>query len=71
MCRRTMAFVACSLLMFSIFKKKSERERLEAEYRSLLAEAHRLSTISRAASDLKRAEAEEVIKRLEQLPKDS
>lgn len=57
--------------MFSLFKRKSERERLEAEYRRLLAEAHRLSTSNRAASDLKRAEAEEVLKRMDQLPKDS
>lgn len=57
--------------MFSFFKKKSQREQLEAEYRNLLAEAHRLSTINRAASDRKRAEAEEVMNRLEQLTKDS
>jgi hypothetical protein len=56
--------------MFNLFKRKTERERLEAKYRRLLAEAHRLSTSNRAASDLKRAEAEEVLKRMDLRPKD-
>ncbi len=55
--------------MFGLFKKKDPREALEKRYKELLAEAHRLSTVDRKASDLKRAEAEEVIKALDQLPK--
>lgn len=54
--------------MFSLFKKKDPRAKLEAQYRSLLEEAHRLSTSDRRASDLKRAEAEAVLEALEKLP---
>lgn len=53
--------------MLNLFKRKSPREKLEAEYRKLLEEAHRLSTTNRAASDRKRAEAEAVLTRMEQL----
>lgn len=55
--------------MFGLFKKKDPRDILEKRYKELLAEAHRLSTVDRKASDLKRAEAEDVIKAIEQLPK--
>jgi len=55
--------------MFGLFKKKDPREVLEKKYKDLLAEVHRLSTLDRKASDLKRAEAEEVIKAIEQLPR--
>lgn len=41
--------------MLNLFKRKTPREKLEAEYRKLLEEAHRLSTMNRAASDQKRA----------------
>lgn len=53
--------------MFGIFKKKSEKEQLNAEYKKLSAEAHRLSTTDRKASDLKQAEAQEVLKKLDAL----
>lgn len=53
--------------MFGIFKKKSEKEQLNAKYKKLSAEAHRLSTTDRKASDLKQAEAQEVLKKLEAL----
>lgn len=55
--------------MFNLFKKPSERERLQKAYRSLLAESFALSTRNRKASDLKRAEAEEMLKKLEALPR--
>ncbi|MBK7944038.1 MAG: Lacal_2735 family protein [Flavobacteriales bacterium] len=55
--------------MFNLFKKPSERERLEKVYKKLLEESFRLSTSNRKASDLKRAEAEEVLKRIEALPR--
>jgi hypothetical protein len=57
--------------MFGLFKKKDPRDELEKRYKELLAESHRLSTVDRKASDLKRAEAEEVIKAIERLPKNS
>lgn len=54
--------------MFGLFKKKDPREELEKRYKELLAESYRLSTVDRKASDLKRAEAEELIKAMDELP---
>jgi hypothetical protein len=48
--------------MFGIFKKKSEKEKLEEK---LLAETHKLSTVNRTASDAKAAEADAVLKKIE------
>jgi hypothetical protein len=53
--------------MFGLFKKKSEKEKLQDQYKKLLEDAHRLSTVDRKASDAKTAEAEEVIKKIEAL----
>jgi hypothetical protein len=51
--------------MFGFLKRKSPRERLEAEYQRRLEEAHRLSHVDRRRSDEKAAEAEEIRLRLE------
>jgi hypothetical protein len=53
--------------MFGIFKKQSEREKLEALHKKLLEEAFALSTRNRVLSDLKIAEAAEVEKKILQL----
>ena len=53
--------------MFGLFKKKSEKEKLQEEYEKLLKEAHNLSTTNRKMSDQKTFEAEEVMKQLEKL----
>lgn len=53
--------------MFNLFKKKSEVEKLEIQYRKLLEESFNLSKSNRTASDAKQAEAEEVLNRIEQL----
>ena len=53
--------------MFGIFKKKTEKEKLQALYEKLLKEAHTLSTTNRKLSDQKTFEAEEVMKKLENL----
>ncbi|MCC5917612.1 MAG: Lacal_2735 family protein [Cryomorphaceae bacterium] len=53
--------------MFGFFKKKSEKEKLEYQYKKLIQEAHALSTTNRAASDKKAAEANEIIKKIEAL----
>jgi hypothetical protein len=53
--------------MFGLFKKKDPKAVIMERYRALLAESHRLSTIDRKASDLKHAEAEEVLKELDAL----
>ncbi|MFZ9732900.1 MAG: Lacal_2735 family protein [Schleiferiaceae bacterium] len=53
--------------MFSFFRKKSELDRLTEQYQSLLEESFKLSTSDRRASDLKRAEAEALIPRIDEL----
>ena len=54
--------------MFNWFKRRNERDAMEKKYRQLLAEAHRLSTVDRKASDLKHAEAHAVLQAMERLP---
>lgn len=51
--------------MFGLFKKTSETDRLRKKYKALMDESHRLSTINRALSDQKRAEAEKVMDEIE------
>lgn len=53
--------------MFGLFKKKSEKDRLYGQYQKLTKEAHSLSTSNRKLSDQKTYEAEEVMKKLENL----
>lgn len=53
--------------MFGIFKKKTQKEKLEDQYQKLLDEAHKLSHVDRTKSDAKQAEAHEVLKQIEAL----
>lgn len=53
--------------MFGLFKKKTEKEKLQEQYEKLLKESFELSTRDRAASDKKAAEADELAKKIEQL----
>lgn len=53
--------------MFKLFKKKTKKERLMDEYKKLLKEAKDLSTINRAKSSKKYAEAEEILDKIDQL----
>jgi hypothetical protein len=53
--------------MFGLFKKKSEKEKLQEQYTKLLNEAHKLSHQDRRKADEKMAEAEEVAKKLDAL----
>ena len=57
-------FVVKRKLMFGIFKKKTEKEKLEEQYRKLLSEAHQLSHTNRKAADEKLAEAEEIVNKI-------
>lgn len=50
--------------MFKIFKKKTEKEKLEKQYETYLKEAHTLSTKDRLASDEKVALANAVLEKL-------
>lgn len=53
--------------MFKLFKKKSEVDQLYDRHEELMIEAHKLSKTNRKASDLKHAEAEAVLKKIEQI----
>ena len=53
--------------MLGLFKKKSEKEKLQHQYEKLMKEAYQLSTSNRKRSDQKIVEAEEVMKQLEHL----
>lgn len=53
--------------MFNLFKKKSEADKLNSQYRKLLEEAHKLSTSNRKLSDLKVAEANVILEKIEKL----
>lgn len=57
--------------MFGLFKKKSEIEKLSDKYKVLLKEAHKLSTTNRKLSDTKTAEADKILKQIEQLEKNN
>jgi hypothetical protein len=53
--------------MFGIFKKKSEVQKLEEQYKKLLDEAYKLSHVNRTQADQKQAEAEIVQQQIEKL----
>lgn len=53
--------------MFGLFKKKTEKEKLNNKYRKLMEEAHRLSHSNRKAADNKYAEAEAVARKIEKM----
>lgn len=50
--------------MFNFFKKKSEKEKLEEKFKKLMQEWHDLSSINRAVSDKKFAEAQKIADQL-------
>ena len=53
--------------MFGLFKRKTERERLQEKYAQLMEEAYNLSSVNRKLSDDKVYEAESIMKRIENL----
>ena len=57
--------------MFSFFKKKSPIDILNDKYKKLQKEGYNLSTSNRMQSDLKYAEAQEVLKEIEALEKNT
>ena len=48
-----------------IFRRKSEKERLQDQYRKLMEKAYKLSHSNRMASDKVTAEADDIMKRIE------
>jgi len=53
--------------MFGLFKKTSELDKLQKQYKALMADWHRLSSTNRSESDNKYAEAEKIAERIAQL----
>jgi len=53
--------------MFGIFKKKTEKEKLQEQYDKLLKEAYTLSSTNRKMSDQKTFEANKILEQLEKL----
>ena len=53
--------------MFGLFKKKSEKEKLQEQYQKLMKEAFELSKVNRTASDDKYAEADIIQKKISAL----
>ncbi|WP_040253636.1 Lacal_2735 family protein [Psychroserpens mesophilus] len=53
--------------MFGLFKKTSEIDKLQKKYEKLMKEWHELSTTNRSESDKKFAEAQEIVKKIEDI----
>jgi len=53
--------------MFGLFKKKSEKEKLQELYKKTLEKAHKLSHSDRTAADKLMAEAEEIAKKIDNI----
>lgn len=54
-----------------MFGSSNSKEKLQEKYNKLMQESYELSTVNRKKSDLKRAEAEEIGKQLDELDKKS
>lgn len=54
--------------MFNLFRKKTEKEKLQELYSKKLKEAYTLSHTNRTESDRLMAEAEEIAKKIESMP---
>ena len=53
--------------MFGIFKKKSEKEKLNEKYMKLLEDSKNMSTSNRSEADRLIAEAEKVLNRIKEI----
>jgi predicted ATP-dependent protease len=53
--------------MFGLFKKKTEKEKLQETYKTLMENAYKISHFSRKDADKIMAEAEEVAKKIDLL----
>lgn len=56
--------------MFGLFKSKSKLDKLQLEYEKLMKDWHTLSSIDRAKSDAKYAEAQKILDQIDVLQKD-
>lgn len=55
------------IIMFGLFKKKTEKEKLQMKHKQLLEEAYRLSTSDRMASHKKYAEAQKLQEKIDNI----
>ncbi|SMD44033.1 hypothetical protein SAMN00777080_2648 [Aquiflexum balticum DSM 16537] len=55
--------------MFGLFKKKTEIEKLQENYKSMMEKAHKLSHSNRTEADRLMAEAEEIAKKIDEIKK--
>jgi hypothetical protein len=55
----------------TMFGSGNSKAKLQAKYNKLMQESFDLSTVNRKKSDIKRAEAEEIGKQLDELEKNS
>lgn len=53
--------------MFRLFKKKTEKEKLQAQYKKMMEKSFQLSSSNRKESDILRAEAEKIALEIEKL----
>lgn len=53
--------------MFGLFKKKSEKEKLQNRYKKLMEEAYKLQSVNRSQSDEKYAEADAILIQIDSL----
>ena len=53
--------------MFGLFKKKTEKEKLQEQYEKLSKEAYQLSSTNMKTSDQKTFEANQIMDQLEKL----
>jgi len=51
--------------MFGFFKSKSKLDTLQKQYKKLMSEWHKLSSIDRGKSDEKYAEAQKILDQIE------
>lgn len=55
--------------MFGLFKKKSEVEKLQDQYKRKMKEGYDLQSIDRSASDQKYVEADQILQKIDALQK--
>ena len=53
--------------MLGFFKKRSEKEQLEKQYKKCLEKAYKLQTVNRSQSDKMYQEAQEIMDKIELL----
>ena len=53
--------------MFGLFKRKTEIEKLQDQYKKLMKEGFDLQSVNRSASDQKDMEADQILKKIDTL----